>query len=43
MSALLHATNFNLRVWPLAIGRQIYALLLGVLYGVLAGKITEHR
>ncbi len=30
--ALLHATNFNLRVWPLALGQQIYAFMLGVLY-----------
>jgi uncharacterized protein len=30
--ALLHATNFNLRAWPLALGQQIYAFLLGVLY-----------
>jgi uncharacterized protein len=32
MFALLHATNFNLRAWPLALGQQIYAFLLGVLY-----------
>ena len=30
--ALLHATNFNLRAWPMALGQQIYAFLLGVLY-----------
>jgi uncharacterized protein len=30
--ALLHATNFNLRAWPIALGQQIYAFLLGVLY-----------
>jgi len=30
--ALLHATNFNLRDWPLALGQQVYAFLLGVLY-----------
>jgi membrane protease YdiL (CAAX protease family) len=29
--ALLHATNFNLRAWPLALGQQIYAFALGVL------------
>jgi uncharacterized protein len=30
--ALLHAANFSLRTWPLALGQQIYAFLLGVLY-----------
>ena len=30
--ALLHAANFNLREWPLALGQQIYAFMLGVLY-----------
>ncbi len=30
--ALLHATNFNLRAWPLALGQQLYAFALGVLY-----------
>lgn len=30
--ALLHATNFNLRAWPMALGQQIYAFVLGVLY-----------
>ena len=30
--ALLHATNFNLRAWPMALGQQIYAFMLGVLY-----------
>jgi hypothetical protein len=30
--ALLHAANFSLRAWPLALGQQIYAFLLGVLY-----------
>jgi membrane protease YdiL (CAAX protease family) len=30
--ALLHAANFSLRAWPLALGQQIYALVLGVLY-----------
>ncbi|HTX24576.1 MAG TPA: CPBP family intramembrane glutamic endopeptidase [Steroidobacteraceae bacterium] len=30
--ALLHATNFSLRAWPLALGQQIYAFILGVLY-----------
>ena len=30
--ALLHATNFSLRAWPLALGQQLYAFALGVLY-----------
>ncbi|HZU50407.1 MAG TPA: CPBP family intramembrane glutamic endopeptidase [Sphingomicrobium sp.] len=30
--ALLHATNFDVRAWPLALGQQIYAFALGVLY-----------
>ena len=30
--ALLHATSFNLRAWPIALGQQIYAFILGVLY-----------
>lgn len=30
--ALLHAGNFSLRAWPLALGQQIYAFALGVLY-----------
>lgn len=30
--ALLHATNFETRNWPLALGQQIYAFALGVLY-----------
>jgi membrane protease YdiL (CAAX protease family) len=30
--ALLHATNFDTRAWPLALGQQIYAFALGVLY-----------
>ena len=30
--ALLHATNFSLRAWPMALGQQIYAFALGVLY-----------
>jgi uncharacterized protein len=30
--ALLHATNFKLRAWPLALGQQLYAFALGVLY-----------
>jgi hypothetical protein len=30
--ALLHATSFFSREWPLAIGQQIYAFALGVLY-----------
>jgi membrane protease YdiL (CAAX protease family) len=30
--ALLHADNFNTRLWPLALGQQIYAFALGVAY-----------
>jgi uncharacterized protein len=30
--ALLHASNFSLRAWPLALGQQIYAFALGVFY-----------
>jgi len=30
--ALLHAMNFSLRAWPVALGQQIYAFALGVLY-----------
>jgi membrane protease YdiL (CAAX protease family) len=30
--ALLHATNFWMRPWPLALGQQAYAFALGVLY-----------
>jgi uncharacterized protein len=30
--ALLHATNFATRHWPLALGQQFYAFALGVLY-----------
>jgi hypothetical protein len=30
--ALLHATNFKVRAWPLALGQQFYAFALGVLY-----------
>jgi uncharacterized protein len=30
--ALLHASNFATRPWPLAIGQQFYAFALGVLY-----------
>jgi membrane protease YdiL (CAAX protease family) len=30
--ALLHASNFSLRAWPLALGQQFYAFALGVLY-----------
>lgn len=30
--AALHATNFDVRAWPLALGQQIYAFALGVLY-----------
>jgi hypothetical protein len=32
MFALLHATNFATRNWPLALGQQFYAFALGVLY-----------
>lgn len=30
--ALLHASNFASRPWPLALGQQVYAFALGVLY-----------
>lgn len=30
--ALLHATNFSMRAWPQALGQQVYAFALGVLY-----------
>jgi len=30
--ALLHATSFLTRAWPLALGQQIYAFALGILY-----------
>ena len=30
--ALLHAGNFYTRPWPLALGQQVYAFVLGVLY-----------
>ena len=30
--ALLHAANFDVRAWPLALGQQVYAFALGVLY-----------
>jgi membrane protease YdiL (CAAX protease family) len=30
--ALLHATSFDTRAWPQALGQQIYAFALGVLY-----------
>ncbi len=30
--ALLHASNFSTRDWPQAVGQQIYAFMLGVLY-----------
>jgi uncharacterized protein len=30
--ALLHATNFSVRAWPIALGQQLYAFALGVLY-----------
>jgi membrane protease YdiL (CAAX protease family) len=30
--ALLHANNFHTRHWPAALGQQLYALALGVLY-----------
>jgi hypothetical protein len=32
MFALLHATSFWSRDWPLALGQQVYAFALGVLY-----------
>jgi membrane protease YdiL (CAAX protease family) len=30
--ALLHATNFEMRHWPQALGQQVYAFALGVFY-----------
>jgi membrane protease YdiL (CAAX protease family) len=30
--ALLHAANYDLRAWPVALGQQVYAFMLGVLY-----------
>ena len=30
--ALLHAANFSTRPWPIALGQQVYAFALGVLY-----------
>jgi membrane protease YdiL (CAAX protease family) len=30
--ALMHANNFSTRPWPLALGQQLYAFALGVLY-----------
>lgn len=30
--ALLHATNFTVHAWPVALGQQLYAFMLGVLY-----------
>jgi hypothetical protein len=30
--ALLHAANFDSRAWPIALGQQVYAFALGVLY-----------
>jgi CAAX protease family protein len=30
--ALLHASNFDMRAWPEALGQQFYAFALGVLY-----------
>jgi len=30
--ALLHATSFSVRAWPIALGQQLYAFALGVLY-----------
>jgi uncharacterized protein len=32
MFALLHASSFNTRAWPQALGQQLYAFALGVLY-----------
>jgi len=32
MFALLHATSFDTRAWPQALGQQLYAFALGVLY-----------
>ena len=30
--ALMHASSFDTRAWPLALGQQVYAFALGVLY-----------
>ncbi len=36
--ALLHGTNFSLRTWPAALGQQVYASMLGVIYAYLLEK-----
>jgi uncharacterized protein len=48
--ALLHAANFSVRPWPIALGQQIYAFLLGVLYaywleksGSIVAPIVGHN
>lgn len=45
--ALLHATNFATRHWPQALGQQIYAFALGVLYAYWLEKsgstCSHHR
>jgi membrane protease YdiL (CAAX protease family) len=48
--ALLHATNFWTRDWPLALGQQAYAFALGVLYaywleksGSIVAPIVGHN
>ena len=50
MFALLHATNFWVRPWPLALGQQAYAFALGVLYaywleksGSIVAPIVGHN
>jgi uncharacterized protein len=39
--ALLHAANFSGRMWPLALGQQIYAFALGVLYAYWLEKSSS--
>ncbi len=47
MFALLHATNFATRAWAAALGQQLYAFALGVLYAYgsrnRAAAGAEHR
>ena len=39
--ALLHATSFDTRNWPEALGQQFYAFALGVLYAYWLEKSTS--
>jgi hypothetical protein len=39
--ALLHAASFDTRAWPEALGQQIYAFALGVLYAYWLEKSTS--